>query len=187
MKPNYLQKYLSKHWADELFEHCKKLDWLSLTNNRQEYFMSVKPLEYTYGNGDNARTYKSNEMTSPICSLLNRLSVDTYIDCLGTFASYNACFLNKYEGQQNQLGWHADNLGDTNGHPIAVISLGAEREIWWKLKDYKGEIPPENRQLLHHGSLFIMPIGMQDFYLHRIPKCDRPCECRISLTCRKFL
>ena len=72
-------------------------------------------------------------------------------------------------------------------HPIAVVSLGAEREIWWKDKHFKGTIPQENRQLLKNGSLFIMPAGFQNDHLHKIPRCDRPCGIRISLTFRYFV
>ena len=72
-------------------------------------------------------------------------------------------------------------------HDIAVISLGAEREIWWKQKDFKGPIPKENKQLLQNGSLFIMPAGFQKDYLHKIPKCDHACNIRISLTFRNYI
>jgi hypothetical protein len=71
-------------------------------------------------------------------------------------------------------------------HPIAVVSFGAERYIWCKDKNYRGEIPGEDRYLLGSGSLFVMPKGFQDVNLHRIPKHDRPCGGRISLTFRKF-
>ena len=107
------------------------------------------------------------------------------------------------------------------GRPIAVVSFGAEREIW--LKDKRGfkciecdsgwvqsarphapihcafcngkgftaappnaKQPMDQRVLLQTNSLFIMPIGYQDNYLHRIPKHDRPCGWRISLTFRSF-
>ena len=46
--------------------------------------------------------------------------------------------------------------------------------------------PEEQRIKLQDGSLFLMPVGYQDTHLHRIPKHDRPCGWRISLTFRSF-
>ena len=70
-------------------------------------------------------------------------------------------------------------------HPIAVVSFGAERDIWVKEFNTKGNIPDDDKYLLENGSLFIMPAGFQQKYLHRIPKHNRPCGPRISLTFRK--
>lgn len=49
-----------------------------------------------------------------------------------------------------------------------------------------GKQPEDQRVKLEEGSLFIMPIGYQDTHFHRIPKHDRPCGWRISLTFRSF-
>jgi alkylated DNA repair dioxygenase AlkB len=51
----------------------------------------------------------------------------------------------------------------------------------------KGKVSDNQKVLLNRGSLFIMPKGFQDTHFHRIPKHDRPCDWRISLTFRKFL
>ena len=127
----------------------------------------------------------------------------------------NGCFLNKYDDQFQHLGWHADDFeGMDPAAPIAVMSFGAEREIWIKPKQedcptcnwsgrgvgncgehgcvngkrpVKGAVPTEDRFLLQRGSLFIMPPGFQEVMLHRIPKHPKPCGWRISLTFRKFL
>lgn len=50
--------------------------------------------------------------------------------------------------------------------------------------EHKGDIPMNWRQKLADGSLFVMPAGMQDTHKHRIPRNDRPCGPRISLTFR---
>ncbi len=99
--------------------------------------------------------------------------------------NYDVCFLNRYDEQKHQLGWHAD-IGVESTHPIAVISFGAEREIHWKHKDYKGPLPPEQKVRLASGSLFTMPAGFQENYLHKIPRSDRACGVRVSLTFRKY-
>lgn len=66
------------------------------------------------------------------------------------------------------------------------VGGGAEREIWWKPKAHKGEVPREWRQTLAHGSLFVMPPGFQREYLHRVPKCDHAVGVRVSLTFRRY-
>ena len=180
MKPIYIKNYVSEI-KDELFNHLlNDLAWLEVTSARKEYFMANETIEYTYGSGPNARTYKSNDYTEQIKLLQNNLN--TTYNC-----DYNVCFLNRYDNQKNQLGWHSDDSPEMNmDHDICVISFGAEREIWWKEKDFKGEIPLENRQLLHNGSLFIMPAGFQKDNFHKIPKVGKDCGIRISLTFRNY-
>lgn len=51
---------------------------------------------------------------------------------------FNGCFLNKYDNQHQHLGWHADDfVGMDADAPIAVMSFGAEREIWVKKQKEK--------------------------------------------------
>lgn len=178
MKPIYVKDYIEN--KDEIFNHLlNDLVWLEETPARKEYFMSIKPLSYTYGNGSAARTYKSSEFTKPILSLLDKLNKD---------CNYDVCFLNRYDNAKNALGWHADDSPEMNpAHDIAVISFGAEREIWWKDKEFKGTVPLENRQLLGNGSLFVMPAGFQKDNYHKIPKSDKECGIRISLTFRNYI
>jgi alkylated DNA repair dioxygenase AlkB len=67
--------------------------------------------------------------------------------------------------------------------PIATISLGVEREIWFR---------PNNstditKVLLGNGSLCLMLPGMQETHQHRIPKAPFHCGERISLTFRGYI
>ena len=170
------------NWSDAIFEEVKALEWLDERSARREYFMSSKDREYSYGNRfQGEQTYKSkpfSPLVQEFMSLINEIEK----------TELNVCFLNRYENEQQHLGWHADEFpGMREDQPIAVVSVGAEREIWWKEKTFKGNIPPENKQLLGHGSTWIMPAGFQDIYLHKIPKHDRPCGVRISLTFRSFV
>jgi alkylated DNA repair dioxygenase AlkB len=55
------------------------------------------------------------------------------------------------------------------------------------MKGIKGDIPDEDKFLLENGSLFIMPAGYQKDHVHKIPKHDRVCGGRISLTFRKYV
>ena len=178
MKPIYFRKAES---VESIFDEVKNLDWLTERSARQEYFMSTTDREYSYGNRHQGDvTYKSKQF-SPL--------VDEYMKTLNSSQSteFNVCFLNRYENEQQHLGWHADDFpGMREDQPIGVLSLGAEREIWWKEKLFKGVIPSENKQLLEHGSVWIMPAGFQDIYFHKIPKHGKPCGVRISLTFRSF-
>lgn len=106
----------------------------------------------------------------------------------GLGLAFNVCFLNRYDDHRNQLGWHADDTpGMLHEHPIAVVSLGAAREIWWRPIGQTGVVPADQRQLLEDGSLFMMPAGFQRTHQHRIPKHDRPCGPRASLTFRRYV
>jgi alkylated DNA repair dioxygenase AlkB len=181
--------------ADGTFAHVRDdLTWLEVAAARKEYFMSSSPRSYRYKTWDGEREYHSAPFTVPVFGLLEALRMlpqvlPTQAAALGlTALDFNVCFLNRYDTQHGHLGWHADDSPEmSHDHPIAVVSLGAEREIWWKPKTEKGETPPERRRLLEHGSVFVMPAGFQRDHLHRIPKCDRAVGTRISLTFRHYL
>lgn len=187
---NFIDKYCDTFATDSGLSNCSKLfifselmdlEWLKVTEARKEYFMAHNTLSYTYGLGKAARTYVSKPFSKSVSMIMSKLN-EVY-NC-----NYNVCFLNRYDNAKMQLGWHADDSAEMNKkHDIAVVSFGVEREIWWKEKDLKGTIPPENKQLLANGSLFIMPAGFQDSYFHRIPKSDKECGIRISLTFRNYI
>jgi alkylated DNA repair dioxygenase AlkB len=172
---------LGQELCKSLLYEVSQLEWENKQTARSEYFMSLTPRTYSYGNKHNGTTsYDSKEFTP-----LSRFVLD-YLNML-LETEFNVCFMNRYENEQQHLGWHADIFpGMREDQPIAVLSLGAEREIWWKEKDYKGVIPPSNRALLTNGSVFVMPVGFQDTHFHKIPKHDKPCGVRISLTFRSF-
>lgn len=178
MKP-YYQTGVTKH-PDMVFAGLMELNWLEVTEARKEYFMSDEPRSYRYGTPPYDREYQSSPYSDTVKGIQTALNEIFERD-------YNVCFLNRYDTQQNQLGWHADDSPTMDhDHPIAVVSFGAAREIWWKPKDQKGVVPPEQRQLLADNSLFVMPGGFQRDHLHRIPKADRAVGCRISLTFRRY-
>lgn len=178
MTPEYLPNFIDN--TDKIFQHLLGLNWLQETEARQEYFMSDVPRSYAYGKGDYEREYHSSPYSDEVLEIQNKLNAGGN--------QYNVCFLNRYNHQHHALGWHADDSPTMDReHPIAVVSFGAEREIWWKEQAYKGPIPKENRQKLGNGSLFVMPALFQDSYFHKIPKCDHVCDVRISLTFRRYL
>lgn len=175
--PGYVEAPLDPIKAELL-----RLEWVSKRAARHEYFQSVSlPRQYTYGGGGTGDiTYDARCITPFVGGIMASINDD-----LGTHL--NVCFLNKYDNELQHLGWHADDFpGMVKEEPIAVVSFGAEREIWVKPKGETGVVPRDQRIKLHDGSLFVMPPGYQDTHLHRIPKHDRPCGGRISLTFRTF-
>lgn len=158
----------------------RDVSWVDETKMRRECFMANSDIEYSYLDHSGAPTYKSTSMIPIVKSIMDKVN-----DKLGT--SLDICFLNMYVNSRNGLGWHADDSHSIDHNDgIAVVSFGAEREIWWKLKGEKGLVPEENKRKLENGSLFYMPPGFQDTHLHRIPKHDRDCGPRVSLTFRKY-
>lgn len=104
---------------------------------------------------------------------------------------YEVCFLNGYRDGQDHLGWHADDSPEMDDkRPIAIVSLGARREIYFApLLNSDTPKKPDNTQVekvwLEHGSLCLMLPGMQDTHMHRIPKASyQNCGPRVSLTFR---
>lgn len=177
MHPKYVPTAFNPDSFDDLL---KQLPWVHVTPARSECFMRQTPTNYTYGKGVGARTYTAAPY-HPLVAFIQETLNKTHR------RSYNACFANHYANERQHLGWHADDsMGTASDHSIAVVSFGAPREIWWRKKGQTGAVPPEQRQLLEPGSLFVMPEGFQQAYEHRIPKADRPCGGRISLTFRCY-
>ena len=180
MKPEYKDRFVYDSKA--LYVILKwNLEWIDTGAPRKEYFMSTKPISYTYGVGRGERTYESKTFDDSVLEIMNDLN-EQY-DC-----DYNVCFLNYYPAKKDWLGWHSDDSPTMDSdHPIAVISLGfVERDINWRPIGHKGQIPSEWVQRLKSGSLFIMPAGFQELYQHKIPKHSSECSGRISLTFRRY-
>ncbi len=171
-----------------------EIDWQHRVEARSEAFMSDPIRDYTYGKGGGERTYTSVPFhpqvklwMQSIHGVTEQMYLHHELPADYVCSAFNACFLNRYDGERQALGWHADDSpGQDHEHPIAVFTTGQPREIWWRPKGHTGPIPAEWRQLLTPGSLFIMPGGFQQTHEHRIPKGDRKMGTRISLTYRSF-
>lgn len=157
-------------------ELMNSIEWIRRDRTpRQEAFYSFVDTSYTYGSGAGIRTYM------PIISIPDSLrNVWTQVENVcGTWFEF--CFLNRYDSQHEHLGWHADDSDSIDQtRPIAVLSLGAERDIWFRANGSSDV----DKLRLESGSILIMQPGIQGTHQHRIPKHDRPCETRISLTFR---
>lgn len=145
---------------------------------RREYYCNDAGVPYTYGSGAGIRTYEPNTWTSAILDI--RSNVEAFLG-----AKMEVCFVNGYEDARDHLGWHSDNSPEMDdARPISIVTLGAEREIWFCPIGNKSEV---TRLMLGSGSMCVMAAGMQDRYLHRIPKAGFECGPRISLTFRGYV
>ena len=173
--------YIPLYTDKDLYETLRKeVPWVNRDAPRDECFMALHPeSKYTYGRGVGVRTYLSAPMDLNVLGLMEKLNDE--FDC-----KYNVCVLNYYKDQHQHLGWHADDSPEQDlDHPIAVISFGAERYIYVKRQDFKGEVPSHNKFLLSNGSLFVMPGGYQKDHYHKIPKHDKECGGTIWLTFKR--
>ncbi len=174
-------KYYDKFFpnADELFTSLRdELEWERRdTAPRCEYYCNDFPEFYIYGRGRGERLYEPRPYHESILSIRKELE-----NLTGTV--FEVCFLNRYLNQSDHLGWHADDSPEMDdSRPIGIVSLGVEREIW-----FKNLAAPEIEKLtLGHGSLCLMLPGMQETHYHRIPKASFKCGERISLTFRGYV
>ncbi|WP_386065750.1 alpha-ketoglutarate-dependent dioxygenase AlkB [Tahibacter sp. UC22_41] len=90
--------------------------------------------------------------------------------------------LNLYRDEHDSVAPHNDHIEDLQpGQPIALVSLGATREMVIRAKQ-----PPRRvlRLDLDAGSLLVMSYATQLHYDHGIPKLRTPTGPRISLAFR---
>lgn len=180
-------EFIPEYVTEDLFEPLRnEVAWVNRESPRDECFMSAPgaPRVYSYGNDNTNRrdihTYNAVDMHPKVLSVMEKINLDRQTE-------FNVCVLNYYKDQHQHLGWHSDNSPEQDmSHPIAVVAFGAERYIWVREMGHKGPIPDSQKFLMTRGSLFWMPGGFQDTHQHRIPKHDRECGGRISLTFRKL-
>jgi alkylated DNA repair dioxygenase AlkB len=99
-----------------------------------------------------------------------------------TGVPFNSVGLNRYRDGRDSVAPHNDHLDEiVEGHPIALLSLGATRRMVIRAK------APPRRVLnvdLEPGSLLVMSYATQLHYTHGIPKTKDPVGERISLALR---
>lgn len=128
------------------------LDWEQRDAPRMEYYCSLAGNPYTYGSGPGRRTYEPRPVTKELQEIWTLAEQFCGV-------KFELLFLNGYENERNQLGWHADDSPEMDdARPIAVVSLGAEREIWFKPQGSKG-LDEVDKLLLKNGSICVMALG----------------------------
>jgi alkylated DNA repair dioxygenase AlkB len=107
-----------------------------------------------------------------------KLLVEEHTGC-----TFDDLLLNLYRDHRDCLARRAGDRED--GHemtfPIATVSLGAQRRFRWE----NSKDGSTTAQLLEHGSLLLLPPGFHCDNSHELPKQERPCGPRISLTLRR--
>jgi alkylated DNA repair dioxygenase AlkB len=172
--------------ADDLFHRLQtELEWeRRLDAPRCEYYCNDNPVDYQYGSGRGVRTYSPRKYTVDILYIRNIVEALAFT-VFGKHVNFDVCFLNRYLDQTDRLGWHADDSPEMDDDsPIAIVSLGVERDIM-----FKENADPANKATirLQHGSVTFMKPGMQDTHQHQIPKAGFECGERISLTFRHYV
>jgi alkylated DNA repair dioxygenase AlkB len=173
----YIPNFLERPEADEMLADLwANLPWMDIRQARRESWMNDFDAEYTYSEGRGEQTYPAQPWYPSLKALQGRVEA--------VQGRYSACFVNGYANERNALGFHSDDSPTINqAEPIAVISLGAERRISFRpIADPDPELI--ETIILGHGSLALFQPGMQSTHRHGIPKHDRPCGPRVSLTYR---
>jgi len=187
--PTYTPGFIEPRYGEDILAALlREVPWINKgAAPRDECFMALDTaLTYSYGKLDPERprrTYSAAPMHPLVRGIMQLLNAE-HPEFGGAF---NVCVLNHYANEHQHLGWHADDSPEQDPrHAIAVVSFGAVRGLWTRPNNTPGAVPPENRYRLTPGSLFVMPAGYQATHQHRIPKHDRPCGSRVSLTFRKL-
>lgn len=165
---------------ENVFESLlKELEWERRDDApRSEYYCNDFNEPYVYGRGRGERTYYPSPYHSEILKI--RAALEDDLRC-----NLEVCFLNLYLNQRDHLGWHSDDSPEMDDkRPIVTVSLGVEREIWFRRLDSLKEI---TKVKLANGSACIMKAGTQKTHQHKIPKASFICGERISLTFRGYV
>jgi alkylated DNA repair dioxygenase AlkB len=103
-----------------------------------------------------------------------------------TGRQFNSVLLNYYRNGQDSVAWHADDEPELGPEPvIASLSLGAERPF--RLRPKAPENSDRRRILLRNGSLLLMGEGIQNNWLHELPKVKGLEMPRLNLTFRQVI
>lgn len=173
--------------AGWLFKHAElhkvlddRLPWIRHDGSpRDEYYVARDGRDYAYKAYGGMRTYHSQPLHPVIQTIWD--AVERRVD-----TRFDAVFLNRYVDGSDHLGWHSDD-GETmdDDRPIAIVSLGQPREIWFRERPEFDRTGDVEKHLLEPGGLALMARGMQDTHQHRIPKASwNQKGSRISLTFR---
>lgn len=100
-----------------------------------------------------------------------------------TGTKFNSVLLNYYRSGQDSVAWHSDDEPELGPAPvIASVSFGAPRQF--QLKHKHQETPQKYRLTLANGSLLFMEKGLQNNWMHQLPKLRALYSPRVNLTFR---
>lgn len=167
--PTFHQQLLETvYWKhDELTLYGKKI-----ITKRKVAFEGDKQIEYTYSKQQKI----ANPWSNVVLELKQLLEKELNIQ-------FNGCLLNLYDSGEIGMAWHSDNEPelDTEGI-IASLSFGATRTFQFKHKQTGEKIDIK----LENGSLLLMDMESQKYWLHQLKKEAKIKDPRINLTFRQF-
>ena len=168
-QPSFHQQLLENvHWKqDELTLYGKKI-----ITKRKVAFEGDDFIEYTYSKQKKIANPWSHEVLEIKQLLEKKLSTQ-----------FNGCLMNLYESGEVGMAWHSDNEPELVPDGIIVsISFGATRTFQLKHKQSGEKIDIK----LENGSLLLMDMESQHYWLHQLKKEIKVKEPRINLTFRQF-
>ncbi|MDZ8135811.1 MAG: alpha-ketoglutarate-dependent dioxygenase AlkB [Nostoc sp. DedQUE04] len=175
----YYPDFLSLEQANQLYQHCLKLEWQQNQIRIAGKTMPVPRLECIYGDAGCDYLYSNSVFLKPLWWTEALQVMRDRITAL-TGYKFRIVIGNQYRSGQDSIGWHADNEPLMGSNPaIASVSLGSCRKF---------QIKPRNGKptdfWLEHGSLLVMHPGCQSTHLHQVPKTNKVVSTRINLTFR---
>ena len=167
--PSFIQR------PDEIYTALLSLPWqrhrmsFGCLVPRDEVW--IAPYPYKYG----GRLYPAYDGWTPELLAVKK-AVEERVG-----VQYDSVLCNRYHDGKDSVAYHCDCEDEmSSAHPIASVSLGAERVFQMQTKDHKFS----ERMTLGNGSLLIMHAGMQETWNHAIPKTAKTVGGRINLTFR---
>jgi len=175
----YYPDFLEIEQANELYQHCLKLEWQQNQIRIGGKTMPVPRLECLYGDAGCDYLYSNSVFLKPLTWTEALSSLRDRITAL-TGYKFRIVIGNQYRSGIDSIGWHSDNEPSMGLNPaIASISLGSCRKF--QIKPIGGR-PTDF--WLEHGSLLVMHPGCQSTHLHQVPKTNKVVNTRINLTFR---
>ena len=177
----YQADFLAPAAADLLMVHCRSLPWEQSRIRLFGRWHAIPRLNSWIADEGISYRYSGTLMTrvpwtDPLLEM--RLSLERQLS-----TGFNNVLANWYRDGNDSMGWHSDDEPELGPAPIvAAISLGAERPL--KFRPRAGGI--SLGLCMAHGSLLVMPAGLQAAWQHSLPRRANKEE-RISLTFRQIV
>ncbi len=176
--PAFFKKTESDEFYEELIRHTHwKQEKIKLYGKR----INLPCLTDWIGDKDASYTYSGIKVTPEPWTLV-LLKIKKRIETISP-AAFNSVLLNLYRNERDSVSWHSDDEKEFGQNPvIGSVSFGDTRRFQLKHKQKK-----KLRYEIHltHGSYLLMKGQTQHFWLHQIPKENKPKQERINLTFRK--
>jgi alkylated DNA repair dioxygenase AlkB len=167
--PNFIQH------PDEIYSALINLPWqrhqasFGYPVPRDEVWIAPYPYKYS------GRLYPAYDGWKPELLIIKGLVEEK------TGVHYDSVLCNLYRTGKDSVAYHCDCEDEmSSAHPIASVSLGAERVFQMKSKDGRFN----EKITLGNGSLLVMRAGMQETWEHAVPKTAKNVASRMNLTFR---